>query len=68
MLKKIYKELVAIKEELQAVNRNLNPSAYSAITSILEEEGLVNCTHCRRLINKEDKYCIYCGTLNKKKD
>ncbi len=37
MLRKIYKELVAIRKELQAINRSLEPSQEAAAYTVVRE-------------------------------
>lgn len=67
MLRKIYLELVEIRKELQAINKNLESKTidYSIAEGNADSERQT-CTYCKKIILKKDKYCQYCGTFTEK--
>lgn len=77
MDERIYKTLLEIKNELQAIRECLelhtkvipsndkpifDPRDFSQHVS----EG-VHCAHCKKMIPKTDKFCPYCGRAMKTK-
>lgn len=67
MLRKIYQELVAIRKELQAINKSLEPKTIKySITKGKADSERQACAYCKKIILKKDKYCQYCGKPTEK--
>lgn len=37
---------------------------YGEIQKELAKEGIINCPHCNGQVQKEDNYCMYCGSVS----